>query len=133
MIDARARAIDSVILFFYRIYLNGKKLTLSVVVVLLQLLLKMGTTNSIRKRFFCSLKRINTYLRSTTSQRLNHLMLLHIHLNLAKDLDVRQVANNTVLKKSVKNDQFVQSLNWILRIYKYVIVLKKSLKTDQFV
>ena len=60
-------------------------------------------------------------------------MLLHIHLNLAKDMDLIQVANNTVLKKSVKNDQFLQSLNWILHIYKYIIVLKKSLKTDQFV
>ena len=52
MIDARARAIDSVILLFYRIYLNSKKLALSVVVVLLKLLLKMRTTNAIRKRFF---------------------------------------------------------------------------------
>ena len=52
MINARARAIDSVILLFYRIYLNGKKLVLSVVVVLLQLLLKIHTTNAIRKGFF---------------------------------------------------------------------------------
>ena len=33
-----------------------------------------------------------------------------------------------VLKKSVKTDQFVQRSNWILRIYKYVMVLKKSEK-----
>ena len=52
MINARARAIDSVILLFYRIYLNGKKLVLSVGVVLLQLLLKIHTTNAIRKGFF---------------------------------------------------------------------------------
>ena len=52
MINARARAIDSVILLFYRIYLSGKKLVLSVVVVLLQLLLKIHTTNAIRKGFF---------------------------------------------------------------------------------
>ena len=35
MINARARAIDSVILLFYRIYLIGQKLVLSVVVILL--------------------------------------------------------------------------------------------------
>ena len=52
MINARAKAIDSAILFFYRLYLNGQKLRLSVVVVLLQLLLNMHTTNVIRKRFF---------------------------------------------------------------------------------
>ena len=36
------------------------------------------------------------------------------------------------LIRYVKNVQFVQSLNWILRIYKYVMVLKESVKTDQF-
>ena len=35
MINARARAIDSAILLFYRIYLIGQKLVLSVVVILL--------------------------------------------------------------------------------------------------
>ena len=48
-------------------------------------------------------------------------------------MDLRQVANNIVLKKFVKNDQIVQSSNGIFRIYKYVIVLKKSVRTDQFV
>ena len=52
MINARAITIDSVILFFHGIHLTGKKLPLSVVVVLLQLLLNMHTTNAIRKRFF---------------------------------------------------------------------------------
>ena len=52
MINARAITIDSVILSFHRIYLNGKKLPLSMVVVLLQLLFNMHTTNAIRKGFF---------------------------------------------------------------------------------
>ena len=52
MINARAITIDSVILSFHRIYLNDKKLPLSIVVVLLQLLLNMHTTNAIRKGFF---------------------------------------------------------------------------------
>ena len=38
-----------------------------------------------------------------------------------------------VLKKSVKTDQFVQSSNWILSIYMYIVVLKKSVKNDQCV
>ena len=77
----------------------------------------------------------NKHLRSTTSQTLNHLMVLHIHVNLAKDIDLIQFANNIVLKKSVKEilKKIVQSLNWILRIYKYVMVLKKSGETEQFV
>ena len=52
MINARAITIDSVILLFYAIYLNGQKLPLSIIVVLLQLLLNMHTTNAIRKIFF---------------------------------------------------------------------------------
>ena len=54
--NARVKAIDSVSLFFYRIYLDGQRLALSVVVVLLQLLLNMYTTNAIRKRFFAHWK-----------------------------------------------------------------------------
>ena len=122
MINAEAICIDSVILFFHGIYLNGKKLPLSVVVILLQLLLNIHTANAIKKRVFCSLKRIKACLRSTTSQQgLNHLMVLHIHVNLAKDIDLMQVAINMVSKKSEKKEysvQFVQSSNWILRIYK---------------
>ena len=53
IVNARAITVDSVILFFFHgIHLNGKKLPLSVVVVLLQLLLNMHTTNAIRKRLF---------------------------------------------------------------------------------
>ena len=43
-------------------------------------------------------------------------MVLHIHVNLAKDTDLIQVANNIALKISIEKDQFVQSLNWTLRI-----------------
>ena len=52
MINARAITIDSVILFFHGIYLSDKKLPLSVVVILLQLLVNMHTTNAIMKRYF---------------------------------------------------------------------------------
>ena len=51
-------------------------------------------------------------------------MVLHIHVILAKDMDLIHVANNIVLKKSVKNDQIVQSSNWILCICKDVCVGK---------
>ena len=56
MINARAIAIDSVILFFHGIYLNGKKLPASVVVVLLKLLLNVHAANVIRNRFFAHWK-----------------------------------------------------------------------------
>ena len=41
-----------------------------------------------------ALKRIKTYLRSTTGEgRLNHLMLLHVHKELADGIDMVEVAN----------------------------------------
>ena len=40
------------------------------------------------------LKRVKTYLRSTTGEgRLNHLMLLHVHKELADGIDMVEVAN----------------------------------------
>ena len=81
-----------------------------------------------KEEVFCSLKKIKTYLRSSTSQqRLIHLMVLHIHISLAKDMDLIQVAINMASKKSEKKEhsgQFVQSSSWILYIYKYVCVGK---------
>ena len=52
MINARAITIDIVILLFHGIYLSGKKLPLSVALVLLQSFLNMHATNVIRKSFF---------------------------------------------------------------------------------
>ena len=81
-----------------------------------------------KEEVLCPLKTIKTYLQSTTSQqRLNHLMVLHIHVSFAKDVDLKQVTNNMISKKSEKREysgEFVQSSNWILRIYKYVCVDK---------
>ena len=57
-------------------------------------------------------------------------MVLHIHVNLAKDMDLIQVAIKMVSKKSEKKEyfgQFVQSSNWILCIYKYVCVGKNGM------
>ena len=54
-------------------------------------------------------------------------MVLHIHLSLAKDMNLIQVANNMISKKSGKKEysgQFVQSSSWILCIYKYVCIGK---------
>ena len=54
---------------------------------------------------------MHAYLQSILSQRLNDLTVLHIHVNLEKHMELIQVAYNIVLKKSIKNDQFVQNSN----------------------
>jgi hypothetical protein len=66
----------------------------SEVVTLVRILLVIPATNATSERSFSALRRIKTYLRSTmTQERLNNLMVLHIHKNRTDALDLKQVAN----------------------------------------
>ena len=70
---------------------------LSEVCKLINLILVMPATNAVSERSFSSLRRIKTYLRSTMHQnRLNHLMILHVHKHLTDDIDIKSVANEFV-------------------------------------
>ena len=54
----------------------------------------MPATNAVSERSFSALKRVKTYLRSTTGEgRLNHLMLPHVDKELADGIDMVEVAN----------------------------------------
>ena len=60
-----------------------RKQLLSEVCTLGKLMFVMPATNAVRERSFSALKRVKTYLPSTTGQdRLNDLMLLHVHKEL---------------------------------------------------
>ena len=64
---------------------------------LMRLMLVIPATNAESERTFSTVRRIKTYLRSTMSQqRLNHLMLLHIHKSLTDDLNLVDVANDFI-------------------------------------
>ena len=57
-------------------------------------MLVMAATNAISEHSFSALKWVKTYLRSTTGEgRLNRLMLLHVHKELADGIDMVKVAN----------------------------------------
>ena len=59
-----------------------------------KLMLVMPATNAVSERSFSALKRVKTYLRSTTGEgRLNHLVLLHDHKELGDGIDMVEVAN----------------------------------------
>ena len=59
---------------------KSRKRPLSEVTKLAKLLLVLHATNATSERSFSAMKRIKTYLRSTTrGNRLNHFMLLHVH------------------------------------------------------
>lgn len=59
---------------------------------LLRILLTMPVTTATAERTFSALRRLKTYLRSTMSQaRLNHVMLLHTHMERTDELDILQI------------------------------------------
>ena len=79
---------------FFQSLGNARKLLLSEICTLGKVMFVMPATNAVSKRSFSALKRVKTYLRSTTGEgRPNHLMLLHVHKELADGIDKLEVAN----------------------------------------
>ena len=59
--------------------------------------LVMPASNAMSERSFSTLRRVKTYLRSTMCQdRLNYLMILHVHKERTDALDLKEVANEFV-------------------------------------
>ena len=79
---------------FFQSLGNARKLLLSEICNLGKLMLVMPATNAVSERSFSALKRVKTYLCSTTGEgRLNHFMFLHVHKELADGIDILEVAN----------------------------------------
>jgi len=56
-------------------------------------MLVMPATNVVSEYSFSALRQVKTYLRSTTGEaRLNHLMLLRVHKEIADSMDIVEVA-----------------------------------------
>ena len=63
-------------------FLPGKRCLILEVCTVLKLVMVMSSTNGMSERSFSALRRVKSYLRSTTTQtQLNHLNLLHVHKN----------------------------------------------------
>ena len=75
----------------------SQKLLLSEVIVLAKLVIVAPATNAVSERSFSALKRLKTYLRSTTGDnRLNHLMMIHVHQERADELNLKTIANEFI-------------------------------------
>ena len=75
----------------------GQMSLLSQVRRVLQLILIMPATNSTSERSFSALRCVKSYLRSTMRQeRLNYLMLLHVHKDRTDALDLKAVVNDFI-------------------------------------
>ena len=74
---------------------------------LVKLLLVMPATNAESERSFSAVRRIKTYLRSTMSQqRLNHLMLLHVHKSYTDKLNLVDIANDFIADNEHRKRMF---------------------------
>ena len=72
-----------------------------------KILLVMPATNASSKRSFSALKRVKTYLRSSTSDsRLNHLLTLHVHQDKVDSMDIIGIANNFVERNDRRKQIF---------------------------
>ena len=75
----------------------GQASLLSQVRRLLQLILVMPATNATSERSFSALRRLKNHLRTTMAQeRLNHLMVMHVHTERTDQLDLKAVLNEFV-------------------------------------
>ncbi|XP_068725038.1 zinc finger MYM-type protein 1-like isoform X1 [Montipora capricornis] len=86
---------------------SSRRKLLSEISTLGKLLLVLSATNAVSERSFSALKRVNTYLRSTTGDsRLNHLMMLHVHKDRTDALTLVDVANDFVGEKENRKQLF---------------------------
>ena len=92
----------------------AQRVAFSQVMEVMNLLLVLPATNATSERSFSTLRRVKTYLRSTTSQlRLNNLMVLHTHKEEADTLDLDAVINEFVsVKESISSIWSTLAVHW---------------------
>ena len=88
--------VKDIIDFFQKLE-SPEKLLLSEVIKVVKILLVMPATNAISERSFSVLKRVKTYLRSTTiDTRLNNIMALHVHKDRMDMLNLNDIASEFI-------------------------------------
>ena len=77
----------------------AEKALLSQVILAMKLILVMPARNASSEHSFSAMRRVKSYLWSTmTQERLNHLMILHVHKELTDGLILTNIANEFVSK-----------------------------------
>ena len=86
---------------------STQKGAFSQVFIVMKPLLVMPATDACSERSFSTLRRLKTHLRTTmTQQRLNDLLLLHIHKSETDSMDLTEVANEFVPVKEPRLRMF---------------------------
>ena len=94
----------------------------SEVKTLLKLFYVIPGSSATAERSFSVMRRIKNYLRTTmTSQRLNSVMLLHVHRELADTLDMNILVNDFVTGSSNRKEIFGNTLYrcWLIQCFFY--------------
>ena len=90
----------------------SRRIAMSEVIKAATILLVMPATNAISKRSFSAMKRVKTYLRSTTTDnRMNHLMLLHVQKERVDNTSLIDVAREFVERVDSRKQIFGQFSN----------------------
>ena len=77
------------------------------VILVLKLILVLPATNATSERSFSAMKRIKSYLRSTMGQeRLNNLMVLHVHKELVDKIELSEIGNDFINKCPRRQEVF---------------------------
>ena len=70
---------------------------LSDICTTIELILVMIATNAVSERLFSTLRQVKTYLRvAMTQEKLNHLMVLHVHKDLTDKLNLNDIGKEFV-------------------------------------
>ena len=100
------RTAKELIDFFQNMKL-GERQNLGEVQKLVKLLLVMPATNAVSERSFSAMKRIKSYLRSTmTNNRMNHLMIMHVHKDKTDKINMKHTANSFIGKTESRRKRF---------------------------
>ena len=87
--------------------LNTSSSLFSEILKLLKLLFIIPASTASAERSFSSLRGLKTYLRSSmTSQRLNHMLLLHVHKDITDQIDLHCIAKEFVCKNDRRKKMF---------------------------
>ena len=87
----------------------------SEVLKLSRLMYVLPATTATAERSFSSLRRLKTYLRTTmSSQRLNHLMILHVHKDSTEKLDLHEISSLFISRNERRQNVFGNGINFVL-------------------
>lgn len=86
---------------------SAEKELMKEVMLLAKLILVMRATNSTSERSFSAMRRLKSYLRSTMCQeRLNSLMVIHVHKDLTDKINIHEICNEFVSKGERRHQVF---------------------------